>query len=71
MPSLTITITNAQFARLMPAIESVTPHNPSDTNSEVAIKWIRRMAANTVFEYERNQALDEIVPDPDIVDQPV
>ncbi len=69
MPSLNITIADPQFTRLIPAVKLVTPHSPSETDEEVVLRWICRMATNTVFEYERNQALGNVTPDPDIVHQ--
>ena len=69
MPSMTVTITTEQWARLSAALQRYRngEEHPGETDLQLARRWLKTRAHSEVWSHEREkQGTDNAVPDFDM-----
>lgn len=63
MPSKTISTSEANFARIIAALEDRRDEEEPETDAQLYTKWLKGAHIELVFKHERRQAQGAVAPD--------
>ena len=68
MPSKTISMSDANFARIIAALEDIRDEENPETDAELYMRWLKSVHTERAFKHERRTAQGEVAADSGIAE---